>query len=227
MPEIKTHIDSDVRAVIDLYEGILSESLYTLPIRRQLEIQAECLSEAHRNGNPAVHFQISSWHPKLVGQPREEIMKFPFNLDDAKVTIAREHGFKDWSEVLVTGERSSNLKFERAVDAMLSGDIESLKAMVEDSPDLLNATSNYGHGATLLHYSGTNGVEAYRQIVPLNLADSVQFLIDAGAKVDRKAKIYGESTPLQLFESSKHSHESGIFESVMRIFREYGSGSFR
>ncbi len=69
MPEIKTHIDSDVRAVIDLYEGILSESLYTLPIRRQLEIQAECLSEAHRNGNPAVHFQISSWHPKLVGQP--------------------------------------------------------------------------------------------------------------------------------------------------------------
>ena len=223
MAEDKIHIDPEVRAVIDLYSDILSEELYATPVYRQLEIQAQRLLEAHREGNAAVRFQISSWHPMLVGKSEEEIMKSTVDFQDAKMTIAREHGFKDWSEVLALGEKGSDLKFEKAVDAMLSGDVDRLKAMVNESPYLVHAVSRYGHGASLLHYSGTNGVESYRQIVPPNLAESVRFLIDAGADTGREANIYGGSTPIELFESSKHSHESGIFESVLRILQGNGN----
>jgi hypothetical protein len=72
-----------------------------------------------------------------------------------------------------------------------------------------------------LHYAGTNGVESYRQIVPLNLSEIVDFLIASGADVTSKANIYGGSTPRELFETSKHSHESGVHKDVIAVFKKY------
>ena len=85
----------------------------------------------------------------------------------------------------------------------------------------MGARSQYGHSATLLHYAGTNGVESYRQVVPLNLAEIVDFLIAAGADQHSKANIYGGSTPRQLFESSKHSYESKVYKDVVGVFSRH------
>jgi hypothetical protein len=85
----------------------------------------------------------------------------------------------------------------------------------------MNARSQYGHHATLLHYAGTNGVESYRQVVPMNLAEIVDFLIASGADPASNAGIYGGSTPRQLFETSRHSHESNVHKDVMAVFQKY------
>ena len=76
--------------------------------------------------------------------------------------------------------------------------------------------------ATVLHYAGSNGVESYRQVVPLNLADIVDFLIRAGADPQAEATIYGGSTARALFESSTHPIQANVHEKVAAVFQEHG-----
>ena len=120
---------------------------------------------------------------------------------------------------------ADDVDFEIAVNTMLSGNLSSLKEQIREIPDLLNARSQYGHKATLLHYAGTNGVESYRQVVPLNLAEIVDFFIASGADLGSKANIYGGSTARELFESSKHSYESKVYRDVIVVFRKYEATS--
>jgi hypothetical protein len=179
------------------------------------------LTEAHHNRDDSACFQIASWHPDLVGKSDGWILDHAFGADDGKITIAREYGFKDWDEVQSIQDRQSDVGFEIAVNTMLAGNLSSLKEQLRETPDLPSARSRYGHEATLLHYAGTNGVESYRQVVPLNLAEIVAFLIASGADHGSKANIYGGSTPRELFESSKHSYESKVHRDVIDVFIKY------
>lgn len=215
------YVDPAVRKVQQLYDGLFDAQFYTLPIGRQLELQAERMRNAHHDQNDAVCFQIASWHPTLVGKVDAQILGATLTMEDAKTTIAREYGFKDWGDMESVGETSSDVGFEDAVNTMLAGGLSSLKEQIGHRPDLLRARSRYGHGATLLHYAGTNGVESYRQVVPLNLSDIVEFLIASGADRESQANIYGGSTFRALFESSKHSHESKVHKKVIAILKKY------
>ncbi len=221
MSNVKVYIDPKVQKVRDLYADLLTAEFYSMPIRIQLELQAARLTEAHRRGNDAVCFQIGSWHPDLTGEPDERILEYAFSLDDASLTVAREFGYKSARDVEALADKGSSAAFERAVNTMLAGDLASLKTMIAARPELLYERSQYGHGATLLHYTGTNGVESHRQVVPSNLAEIVEFLIAAGADPSSKAEIYGRTAPRELFETSKHSHRSGVYGPVMSVFTKY------
>ena len=221
MSKDNVYVDPKVQKVLNLYADIFTGDFYSLPVRRQLELQADRLTEAHHNRDDSVCFQIGSWHPELVGKQDHQILDHVFSTDDGRITIAREYGFKNWDDVDVIGDRRSNVKFEKAVNTMLSGNLVLLKGLIEEIPDLISARSQYGHRATLLHYAGTNGVESYRQRVPLNLSEIVDFLIASGADVTSKANIYGGSTPRELFETSKHSYESNVHKDVIAVFKKY------
>jgi len=221
MSNDKVYVDPQVQKILNLYAEVFTEDFYSLPIRNQLERQAHRLTEAHHNRDDSVCFQIASWHPELVGKQDEQILNHVFSIDDGKTTIAREYGFKNWNDVDSIGDRRSNVKFEKAVNTMLSGNLVLLKVLIGETPDLISARSQYGHSATLLHYAGTNGVESYRQVVPLNLSEIVDFLIALGADLNSKANIYGGSTPRDLFETSKHSYESGVDKDVITVFEKY------
>ena len=221
MSNDNVYVDPKVQKVINLYADVFTGDFYSLPIRRQLELQADRLTEAHHNRDDSVCFQIESWHPELVGKQDEQILNHVFSIDDGRTTIAREYGFKNWNELDSIANRRSNVKFEKAVNTMLSGNLVLLKGLIEETPDLISERSQYGHSATLLHYAGTNGVESYRQVVPLNLSEIVDFLIASGANLTSKANIYGGSTPRELFETSKHSYESDVHKDVITVFKKY------
>jgi hypothetical protein len=71
-----------------------------------------------------------------------------------------------------------------------------------------------------LHYAAANGVEIYRQVVPLNLAELVALLIDGGADVDAPARAYGaDLRPLDLLLTSGHPHEAGVTGDVAALLR--------
>ena len=106
---------------------ILSGDFHSLPIGMQPGLQAARLTEAHHNRDDSVCFQIGSWHPNLVGQSDQRILNYSFTVDDAKFTIAREYGFKDWGEVEAIEGRASDVAFENAVDTILSGNLASLR----------------------------------------------------------------------------------------------------
>jgi hypothetical protein len=215
------YVDPRVQKVRQLYEDLFDDDFYLLPIRKQLELQADRLAEAHDNRDDSVLFQISSWHPQLVGKPDAQILDYRFTIDDARTTIAREYGFMAWGEVESLQVRYSDPSFEETVNTMLAGDLPFLKEQIMARPGLPCARSRYGHGATLLHYAGTNGVESYRQVVPMNLADIVDFLVLSGSDPNSSANIYGRSTPRALFESSKHSYEAKVHEKVVGVFKKH------
>ena len=78
-------------------------------------------------------------------------------------------------------------RFEAAADAIISGDITTLKKLLQENPALIRQRSTREHRATLLHYASANGVEGYRQKTPQNIVEIAELLLKSGAEVDAEA----------------------------------------
>ena len=102
-------------------------------------------------------------------------------------------------------------QFERAVEAVIGGDVSGLQAMLRETPELAQARSTRPHRATLLHYVAANGVEDERQKTPANAVEIARTLLDAGAAVDALAEMYGgQATTLSMLVSSCHPAKAGL-----------------
>jgi hypothetical protein len=212
------YICDQVKDIERLHSDLFTDDFRQLPICDQLDQQAHRIVEGHKAGNRAVVTHITCWHPNLVGRSADEIMNSDFTLDDARQTIAREYGFANWADAAVRGENAPDLEFELAVDTLLRGDVESLRGLLSSNPSLVHRRSSFGHRSTLLHYVGSNGVETYRQKVPLNLAEIARLLIDAGADVNATAEMYGGgSTTLGLLITSDHPAKAGVISDVRKV----------
>ena len=163
---------------------------------------------------------VKSWWPPALGQSMDDILASDFAEDDARLAIAREHGFPDWASVAALGDARLDPAFEAAVDVLMAGDALGLGNALEEKPTLNSATSAYGHQATLLHYIAANGVESHRQVTPLNAATLAQMLIDAGADRSAHANMYGGGqTPLALAATSAHPAEAGVADALCQVLR--------
>src|SRR5258706_16467940 len=80
--------------------------------------------------------------------------------------------------------------FEAAVEAIIHGDLDALKALLGAHPELVRSRSMLPHRATLLHYIAANGVEGDRQKTPANAVEIALALLKAGAEVDALADMY-------------------------------------
>jgi len=223
-PGQRVYVCEQVREVERLHRDLLTDNMCKLPIREQLDRQAHRILEGHQAGDRAVVTQITCWHPQLACYAADEIMGSHFTLDDARQTIAREYGFTDWSDVETRGGMPPDQDFETAVDALLGGDIEKLGHLLSRDPSLVHRRSCFGHRSTLLHYVGANGVETYRQRVPMNLAEITTLLIEAGADVNATAEMYGGgSTVLGLLVTSDHPAKAGVVDHVRRVLEAAGA----
>lgn len=150
-------------------------------------------------------------------------------LADAQFVIARSHGFQSWPKFTKhlneLGQRSSPVcKFELAAEAIVGGDMATLKRLLQESPALVKTRSTREHEATLLHYVSANGVEGYRQLTPKNAVKIAEVLLKAGAEVDATADVYGGgSTPLGLVATSVHPERAGVQEALMELLLEHGA----
>jgi hypothetical protein len=89
-------------------------------------------------------------------------------LADAQFFIAREHGFASWPAfaahvAALTQSHSPVSAFESAAEAIVSGDIGGLTALLRQYPDLVRTRSTREHRSTLLHYVSANSVEDFRK----------------------------------------------------------------
>ncbi|HZO92150.1 MAG TPA: ankyrin repeat domain-containing protein [Candidatus Baltobacteraceae bacterium] len=107
--------------------------------------------------------------------------------------------------------------FERAADAVVDGDLTTLRALLHEHPALARERSAREHRATLLHYVAANGVEDERQRTPANAVDVLETLLHAGADIEATAAAYGgEATTLQLLATSVHPERAGVQEALLR-----------
>ena len=148
---------------------------------------------------------------------------------DAHIMIARSHGFESWASFskhlnALAKKTSTVARFETAVDAIIRGDVKTLKRLLRDDPRLVHARSTREHQATLLHYVSANGVEGYRQETPANIVEITELLLKAGAEIDAEADVYGGgSTTLGLVATSVHPYRAGVQNPLMQLLLDHGA----
>lgn len=154
-----------------------------------------------------------------------------FTIADAQFLIARAHSFENWSEFASHLEHpfrgdAAGREFEAAADAVVSGNLATLDALLKEQPDLVRARSARTHKCTLLHYVAANGVEDYRQRTPPNAVAAARRLLQAGAEVDALAETYGGGqyqTTMNLLVSSAHPAGAGLQAQLVETLLDFGA----
>jgi ankyrin repeat protein len=153
------------------------------------------------------------------------------SLADAQFLIARAHSFENWAAFAnhieaITTRDTVDADFEAAADAVVGGDIATLKRLLAQRPELIRARSMREHHVTLLHYVAANGVEDFRQKTPPNGVDVARILLDAGADVDAAADTYDGGwwqTTMNLLVSSAHPAIAGLQSALVDVLVDHGA----
>ena len=182
-------------------------------------LNALTLEHADRHVGDVAGFAAS----RLLGDARS------CSLSEAQFVLARSHGFASWPkfaahlEALHSGN-SREAAFERAVEAIVRGDLSTLRPLLDRHRDLTRARSSREHDATLLIYTSANGVEGYRQKSPPNAAAVAEVLLRAGADVDATADVYfSQCTTLGLVATSTPPEIAGVQLPVIDVLLAHGA----
>lgn len=221
---------------------------HALPVTAPLaeyEEQAEELFAAYRDGHPQAlqlfgnllpRFldPVVTWKPLFASN--EEIIAANLTHDDARLAVARRYSFLDWNAVVALVHAMSDAsspvhRFEYAAEAVVDGDLATLRRMLAADPPLVHARSTRVtsqdpavHGATLLHYIAANGVEGYRQRSPGNAVAIATMLLDAGADVNAFAQMYGgDCATLPMLMSSTPPFETGVQVPLVTLLLDRGA----
>lgn len=167
---------------------------------------------------------------------REEIRAVPIREVDAQLALARTHDFADWSRLVdyveaVRQPGSDAYRFERAVEAVVDGDVAALKRLLREDPSLVRLRSSRVthfdppvHRATLLHYLAANGVEGYRQRSPKTAPEIARALLEAGADPDALANLYGgRCTTMALLVSSTPPERAKVQLAIIDALVDHGA----
>jgi catechol 2,3-dioxygenase-like lactoylglutathione lyase family enzyme len=152
-----------------------------------------------------------------------------FDLTTAQEVLARKYGFDNREKFIafiedLNIENSDTRQFENAVDAIVNGDKETLSRLLKVNPGLVQMRSERQHRATLLHYSGANGVEGYRQKTPPNAVEIATLLLIAGADSNATGALYtGGATTLGLVATSVWPAKAGVQEDLMDVLVKFGA----
>jgi len=190
--------------------------------------EAAGLLEAFRSGDPDAGQRFKWEHPRFFGRPLSEVHGADLDLDDARLAVAHGHGFDGWADLEAfteaLGEDGAVRRFERAVEAVVAGDLGTLRSLLEAEPDLARARSTRRHHATLLHYVAANGVEGARQRTPANAVAVARLLIEAGAEADALADMYGERcSTMSMLVSSTPPAEAGLQAALAEVLLDHGA----
>lgn len=202
-----------------------------LPFRASLneyEQQAQALFAALQSHDEAAEWRFKWEHPRFRGKPVAEVKAAALELNDARLVVAHEYIFESWVALAEFAEAVKAddpvVRFEMAVEAVISGDAATLQSMLRENPQLVHARSTRRHHATLLHYIGANGVEGERQKTPANAVEITKILLDAGAKVDALADMYDQKcTTMSMLVSSCHPANAGLQIALAETLLDYGA----
>jgi ankyrin repeat protein len=193
---------------------------------------AKDLRKACLSADPAA---LRAWVKQLVSAEQIERVERRIRsaaigkLAEAQFFIARAHGFASWTKFARHVEDlqhagSPDASFEEAADAIASGDIATLRRLLDERPELIRQRSSRDHRSTLLHYVSANGIEDYRQRTPANIVEITRLLLDAGAEVNAESDAYGgHSTTLGLVATSVHPEAAGVQIASMELLLARGA----
>jgi ankyrin repeat protein len=195
---------------------------------RAYERQAQALFSAITARDREAAWRFKWEHPRFRGKDIADVVAAPLTIDDARTVVAQEYAFDTWSELeayaaTVAGDARVR-RFEEAVEAVVSGNAESLRSLLAADPSLVSARSSRRHHATLLHYVAANGVEAARQKTPPNAVEIAMLLLDAGSDPNALADMYGaRCTTMSMLVSSGHPATAGLQGALAETLVDHGA----
>lgn len=168
-------------------------------------------------GNP----QLSEWYGHLGYQAHDDVE------GNARSIIAHTHYFDTWAGYQqFQNQLQHDLElhqFEKAADAIATGDTATLESLLNQNPGLIHMRSVRNHHSTLLNYVGANGFEGYRQTTPKNAVEIATILLNAGAEVDAWGDMYGGTSTLGLVATSVHPVITGVQQELMDVLIQFGA----
>ena len=202
-----------------------------LPFNAPLESyqqQAASLMVKLQSGKDEARWSFKWSHPRFHGRPVADVDASMLHLADAQLVIARLYAFDTWADLADftsdVGHDDALRRFESAADAVVSGDLNTLRSLLSDDPQLSSARSRRRHHASLLHYIAANGVEESRQQTPENAVAVAQTLLDAGAEVDALADMYAaKCTTMSMLVSSDHPAKAGVQAALAETLLDHGA----
>jgi len=133
------------------------------------------LHSVYQTGQPQALKLIRQSHPRFASASDEAIKQAEFTLDDARLVLAREHGFADWPALVAHLERLAQGKviepFRTAFQAIKDNDLKVFKQSLASYPELATTPGTNGNG--LLHLAADFG-----------RVEMVRLLLDAGADIN-------------------------------------------
>lgn len=115
--------------------------------------------------------------------------------------------------------------FESAADAVVEGDLSTLREILEEKPHFVSARSRRPHRCTLLNYIGVNGFEGERQRLAPNVTDVIRLLLERGSDANAFSYTYrggpGNNT-IGLLTSSGHANENGLALAITHLLVNAG-----
>jgi ankyrin repeat protein len=192
------------------------------------EREAKDLFDAVKAGDDAALWNFKWLHPHYRGKTVSDVKPETLDLDDARLVVAQEYAFYTWYDLGIFSKEVARegpaRKFETAVDAVIAGDVETLRSLLRKDPELVKARSARRHHATLLHYVAANGVEGVRQKTPANAVEVGKLLLDAGADPDALAVMYDNlCTTMSMLVSSAHPAKAGLQGELAETLLDYGA----
>ena len=216
-------ISEPVRQVQELYGDLVGRSALGQTRFEQIQVLADRLADGHRRQHPGACVELTNWSPAFIGLGPEQVWERTLDRSDAVLAIARARGYGGIDDV-VSDDVVPSAAYEAAVDTMLAGDVDGLRACLDEEQGLTTQVSHWPHRATLLHYTTANGVEIHRQLVPQNLPTIVTLLVERGADVNVLAHQYGSDiAPLGLLLTSSHPRDAGVTAECAAILRTAGA----
>jgi hypothetical protein len=203
----------------------------SLPFNASLEeyqAQADALFEAVKSQDESAEWRFKWMHPRFRGKSVADVKAAALELVDAQALIAHEYSFEKWGDLAAFTEAVRRdgpvSRFETAVEAVISGDVATLRAMLREHPELVRARSTRRHKGTLLHYVAANGVEGGRQKTPANALEVAKVLLEGGAEVDALANMYDQQcTTMSMLVSSCHPAKAGLQGKLAEMLIDYGA----
>jgi hypothetical protein len=213
-----------------------------MPVRRlpsnpnleHLKYQARDLRKGHSARNLEIAQVIREFHPRFASAGDSDIFNATLSLNDAQLSIARQHGFASWAtlkrHIEKTGrsdqshlphhERIEDSTFRRAVELLDAGNTTGLQALLKLHPKLVHQRvlfegENYFRSAALLEFVAENPVR--HGILPRNIVEVARVILEAGA--DRAAR----NATLQLVATGKVSRECEAQIPLIDLLCEHGA----